>query len=226
MKNIKTLLFLTLVITSTVASAANPAPNRCLAQPSSKKYISSAFGAYPRKVIFECNYLCNAENKIYTVNAITNVTIRNTDEDAKKTVCQGVVVKKSSYGYEFDKVVSFYAPETNLKEIKKWAYDNINFNPKYNALEKAKLAQLKILIVNAGSAYIAGGISGSAATKYFITAGTAMSKIAAGLPMNPKKLDEAIKNLSAPKSISVNQSKNLVDTFIRTNASWRIPPAN
>ncbi len=226
MKNIKTLLFLTLVITSTVATAASPAANKCLAQPSSKKYISSAFGAYPRRVIFECNYLCNAENKIYTVNAITNIVIRNTDEDAKRTVCQGVVVKKSAYGYELDRVVSFYAPETNLKEIKKWAYDNINFNPKNNALEKAKLAQLKILVVNAGSAYIAAGISGSASTKYFINAGVAMSKIAEGLPMNPKKLDEAIQKLSGPKSITVNQSKNLVDSFIRTNASWRIPPAN
>lgn len=226
MKNITKLLFLTLVITSTAVSASSPTRNKCLAQPSSKKYISSAFGAYPRKVIFECNYLCNAENKIYTVNAITNVMISNMDQDAKRTVCQGVVVKKTSYGYEFDRVVSFYAPETNLKEIKKWAFDNINLNPKYNALEKAKLAQLKILIVNAGSAYIAAGISGPAATKYFINAGVAMSKIAEGLPMNPKKLDEAIQKLSGSRSISVNQSKNLVDSFIRTNASWRIPPAN
>ena len=226
MKNITTLLFLTLVMSSTVAFAANPAVNRCLAQPSSKKYISSAFGAYPRKVIFECTYLCNAENKIYSVNAITNVTISNFDEDAKRTVCQGVVVKKTSFGYDLDRVVSFYAPETNLLDIKKWAFDNINFNPAKNTSEKAKLTTLKASILQAGASYITAGRSGSAATKYFLDAGIELSKIAEGLPMNPKKLDEIIARISRPRPTQISRSTNLVDTFIKTNASWRIPPSN
>ena len=77
------------------------------------------------------------------------------------TACQGVVVKKTKWGFDFDKIEAFYAPDTKLKELKKWAFENINLNPETNLQERARLAQLKLELTQVSSAYITAGNSGS-----------------------------------------------------------------
>lgn len=208
---------------STFASA--PGLNECSPLPATKKYLSTDFHGYPRDVAFECLYECNAENTIHSVSAISRVHISTIDEDALMTTCQGVVVKKTKWGYDFDKVVPFYAADTNLVELKKWAFDNVEFNPAVNILEKEKLLNLKIQLNQISASYIIAGTSGGAATKYFIEAGQTLVKIAEGLPMDTKKLDEVVQNLIDAKGVAKTQttSEGLVETMLLSAASWRIP---
>lgn len=225
MKLITILLCLTFAV-SAHAAVGSPGPNECLPLPATKRYISKEFHTYPRTVIFECTYLCNAEDSIHSIAAISNVTINNFEEDARKTTCQGVVVKKTNWGFDFDKVEAFYAPDTNLKELKKWAFENINFNPEANAQEKAKLTKLKQDLIQISSSFITAGSTGPESTRYFLEAGKTLAKIAEGLPMNTKNLDEVIKRIVEPKTSQTNQAEDLVDLFIKSSASWRIPPTN
>lgn len=225
MKIITALLCLTYIF-SVYAETATPNQNECLPLPATKKYISKEFHTYPRTVIFECTYLCNAEDTIHSIAAISNITINNFEEDARKTTCQGVVVKKTNWGFDFDKVEAFYAPDTNLKELKKWAFENINFNPETNAQEKAKLTKLKQDLIQISSSFITAGSTGPESTRYFLEAGKTLAKIAEGLPMNTKNLDEVIKRIVEPKTSQTNQAEDLVDLFIKSSASWRIPPTN
>lgn len=221
MKSITALLYLTLF--SATAVAASPSLNKCLPLPATKRYISTEFHTYPRSVIFECTYECNAQDTIHSVKAISNVTIKNFEEDAFMTTCQGVVVKKTNWGFDFDKVEAFYAPDTTLNELKKWAFENIDFNPEVNVQEKEKLTKLKQDLNQISSSFITAGSTGPESTRYFLEAGVTLAKIAEGLPMNTKKLEEIINRIAEPKN---NQAADLVDLFIKSSASWRIPPAN
>jgi len=225
MKLITALLCLTSVF-SAYAVTASPGLNECLPIPATKKYISTEFHTYPRTVIFECTYQCNAEGSVHSIAAISNVTINNFEEDARMTTCQGVVVKKTNWGFDFDKIEAFYAPDTKLKELKKWAFENINFDPETNAQEKAKLTKLKQDLIQISSSFITAGSTGPESTRYFTEAGVTLAKIAEGLPMNTKKLDEVINRIVEPKTSQTNQATDLVDLFIQSSASWRIPLIN
>lgn len=191
-----------------------------------KKYISNEFHTYPRNVIFKCTYLCNAEGTIDSVVAISNVTIHNFEEDAYMTACQGVEVKKTTWGYDFDKINPFYAPETRLVELKNGRFENISFNPETNAKEKARLEKLKQDLSQISSSFIVAGSTGPEQTRYFVEAGLTLAKVAEGLPMNTNVLDEVISRIGEPKTGQANQAAALVDQFIKSAASWRVPPAN
>lgn len=215
-------LILLTIILPLSAFATGPALNECSPLPATKKYISTDFPGYPRDVAFECVYECNKDDVIYSVNAITRVHIKSIDEDALRTTCQGVVVKKTKWGYDFDKVVPFYAADTRLVELKKWAFANIEFDPTTNSLEKAKLLKLKEELNQISTSYIIAGASGGQATMYFTEAGTILAEIAKGLPMNTKKLDEVLQRIIESRG----ESKALIEMMLSSAASWRIPPSN
>lgn len=221
------ILLLTLILPLS-AFATRPGLNECSPLPATKKYISSDFHGYPRDVVFDCVYECNKDETIYPVNAISKVHITTIDEDALMTTCQGVVVKKTKWGYDFDKVVPFYAPDTNLVELKKWAFANIEFDPAINPLEKAKLLKLKEDLNQISSSYIIAGTSGGQATKYFAEAGTTLAEIAKGLPMNTKLLDEVLQRIieNRGESKASGTSEALIEMMLSSAASWRIPPQN
>lgn len=222
----RSLLFLGIILPLTTFAGngdVKPLPNECSPLPATKRYLSKDFHDYPRTVTFECTYECNLDNTIHLVNAISNVRINTVDEDALMTTCQGLLVKKTKWGYDFDKVVPFYAADTKLLELKKWAFDNIEFNPATNSLEKAKLTQLKLDLNQVGAAYIIAGTTGGKATRYFIEAGQTLAIIAEGLPMNTKKLDEVIKNIIDTSGPSKTSATALVESMLTSAASWRIP---
>ena len=200
-----------------------PLPNECSPLPATKRYLSKDFHDYPRTVTFECTYECNLDNTIHSLNAISIVKINTIDEDALLTTCQGVLVKKTKWGYDFDKVVPFYAAATKLLELKKWAFDNIDFNPETNSLEKAKLTKLKLDLNQVGAAYIIAGTTGGESARYFIEAGQTLASIAEGLPMDTKKLDEVIKNIIDSSGPSKTSATALVESMLTSAASWRIP---
>lgn len=218
-------LFFSLTLLPTVALATRPGLNQCSPLPGSKKYISTEFHEYPRDVAFVCTYECNLSESIHSVYATTKVRINNFDEDATMTTCQGVQVKKVPWGYDFDKVVPFYAPITNLEEIKNWAFDNIEFNPATNAQEKEKLLSLKMQLNEVSRSYMIAGTSGGEATRYFLEAGQILAKLAETLPMDTSLLDEVIKRIIESKGIakSPTTALGLVDTVVSSAGSWRIP---
>ncbi|MEA9356670.1 hypothetical protein SHI21_10660 [Bacteriovorax sp. PP10] len=221
------ILLLTLILPLS-AFATRPGLNECSPLPATKKYLSTDFHGYPRDVAFDCVYECNKDETIYPVNAISKVHINTVDEDALMTTCQGVVVKKTKWGYDFDKVVPFYAADTNLVEIKKWAFANVEFDPATNPLEKAKLLKLKEDLNQISTSYIIAGTSGGEATKYFLEAGKLLTEIAKGLPMNTKLLDEVLQKIieSKGETKAPGTSEALVEMMLSSAASWRIPPQN
>jgi hypothetical protein len=221
------LILLTLILPLS-AFATRPGQNECSPLPATKKYLSKDFHGYPRDVIFDCVYECNKDETIYSVNAISKVHINTIDEDALMTTCQGVVVKKTKWGYDFDKVVPFYAADTSLVGLKKWAFANIEFNPEKNPLEKLKLLKLKEELNQISSSYIIAGNSAGQATKYFLEAGRTLAEIAKKLPVDTRFFDEhlqkIIENRGEPKAYGTSEA--LVEMILLSAASWRIPPEN
>lgn len=214
-----------LISTAFAGRDVAPGPNQCSPVMDSKVYLTSDFHAYPRKVVFECSYKCNVNNKIETIKGVSSVVVSNMEQDASDTTCQGVMMKRVPWGYDFDKVVPFYAPETAIKEIKRWSFQNINFDPKVNSQELQKLTTLKDdLNKIAGSLIVAGMNSNN----HFKEAGIKLSQIAEGLPLNTKLLDETIKMIVVNKGTSAvpGTPESLIYQMINSAASWRIPSHN
>lgn len=223
------IMFLSLSITSVFAQSRKdvlPGNNFCSPIIDSKKYLTSDFSTkYPRKVRFECTYQCKANGKMETIVAVSNVTVNSMDDDATNVVCQGVMVKKVSWGYDFDKVEPFYAYMTSLSEIKGWAFDNISLNPKVNSMEVANLEKLKKDLYQVSGAFIMAGMNGGAATAYFMEAGKRLSAIGDQLPGKTTLLDEAIKQIIVNKGAGKLEatSDSLVYRMLLSAAAWRIP---
>nr|BDT27531.1 hypothetical protein BHI3_09970 [Bacteriovorax sp. HI3] len=223
------LMFLSLTVTSAFAQSKKdvlPENNFCSPIIDSKRYLTNDFHSnYPRRVKFECTYQCKANGKMQTIMAVSDVTIHSMDDDATNVVCQGVVVKKVSWGYDFDKVVPFYAYMTSMPEIKAWAFDNISLNPKINSLEVANLQKLKQDLYQVAASFIMAGNNGGAATAHFIEAGKRLSAIGDQLPGKTTLLDETIKQIVVNRGAGKlgNTADSLVNTVISSAAGWRIP---
>lgn len=191
--------------------------NHCAPQIQSKRYIDSDFSSkYPRTVKFECNYDCNVNGKIEKVPAITEVRVHNMDEDAKLTGCQGVRVKKVAWGYDFDKIVPFYAFATEMKEMKQFAFEYID---QKNKTEEEMLRNLKKTLQTVSSAYRVTGVPN------FINASIALEKIIAELPGKTKALDKYISEIVQLQGQMppVFETQGLILANINAHAAWRIP---
>lgn len=213
-----TSLLLSLMLFSLGASAGSDIPlNHCIPQIASKRYIGSDFSTkYPRAVKFECTYECNVDNRIEYVLAIKDVRVNNIEDDARMTACQGVQVKKVSWGYDFDKIVPFYAFDTEMIEMKRFAFESIN---QKNQTETKYLKELQKNLSTVAAAYQSTGVP------YFVEASLQMSKIAAELPGKTTLLDKYIKEIVTLKGEvpPMTTSQGMVLINIKTHAAWRIP---
>ncbi len=203
-----------------------PENNYCSPIIDSKKYISNDFSlVYPRKAHFECTYRCKANGKMSTIIAVSKVSVSSMDDDATSVVCQGVVVKKVTWGYDFDKIEPFYAYKTGLVEIKRWAFENVSQDPKVNVEEYALLKTLKTDLYQVSAALITAGINGGASAAYFNEAGQKLSKIADELPNKTTLLNEAIRQIIVNKGPGKLDGTYLplMNQMLMTSASWKIP---
>lgn len=226
MKTITLNLIMALSILSQVnASIVKPEMYQCSPLMNTKKYLSTNFETYPRRVIFECTYECNDNNKIFEVIGTSNVYITTISEDATMTACQGVIIKKVPWGYDFDKITPFYAPETGLIEIKRWAFEHVNFDPIVNQKERENLQQLKQTLQQVGYAYSLAGESGVPGSLSFKEAAHTLFQVAENLPQNPLLLDEIIQQIVMNKGIikSPGSAEALIQSMISSSAAWRIP---
>lgn len=116
--------FFFLIVTSlfqwTVCAQAKA---ECRAVFESKQYIDADFQApYPKTISYKCKYECrDLAGDLHEVVGYSSLRVSSLDEEGKNLVCQGVVVEKAKWGYEYRKTESFFAYNTKIKELKKWA---------------------------------------------------------------------------------------------------------
>lgn len=223
MKKILLAFVMLFQLASVFADDKTLANNFCTPLKDSKRYLSTDFSIkYPRLSKFECTYSCKVNGVVETVVATSSVVVNSMEEDAKNVVCQGVIVKEVPWGYDFDRLEPFYAFDSKLIELKRWAFENLSQN---NATEKIFLEKLKKDLNTVGSSFIIAGINGGSSTSYFLEAGQRLSAIAAQLPNSTILLDEVIKQIIVNKNSnrSAANSDSLVMSTLSTAASWRIP---
>lgn len=224
-KKIITFLFSSIFMTGVWAKTTPELQNNfCRPILDSKKYVHNDFKApYPKTIKFECTYECMANNEITNITALSTIRVNTIEDDAYSVVCQGVKVKKVAWGYDFDGIELFYGYDTQLKEIKKFAFDNISTN---NAEEIKRLTTLKATLEQVAQSYAqAGASAGGEFAKNFGEAAIQLSAIAKDLPNNSQKLNLAIKQIVINKGIIAQDAKaqSLVDRMIISAAAWRIP---
>jgi hypothetical protein len=188
--------------------------NHCIAKVNSKKYIDNDFQApYPKTITFKCDYICKSSSRSKVISAISNIVVSNTNDDAKLVVCQGVKVKKVSWGWDYAGVEQFYAYSTNLKEIKKWAFQNV---PKDNPYEVNLLYRLKETLMEVANGYYKVGLNGF---EYYHEAARTLSKIANELPSQTSELDKHIKLISNKPDMLT--ARGLVSGILTSTAQFR-----
>lgn len=167
----------------------------CRAIPDSKVYLSDHFSlSYPKQAKFTCLYEClgTGQDMTHEVLGTSEVLVRNESDDAFKVVCQGVKIKKTSWGYDFDRVVPFYAYETRIKELRSWAEDFVSKN---NPLEFEKLKKLKKDLLEVVDGYRQASRSGVPSSSSFGKASRFLEKVSDKLPQSPELLDDSLSRL-------------------------------
>lgn len=215
MKNIITTLFL--VLSTSTFAGETLKDNFCVPRVDSKRYIQNDFhAAYPKTVKFECTYECMANGRVELVTGPMTVQVTSIDSDARDVVCQGVKVKKVSWGYDFDGVEPFYAYLTGIKQIKAFAFNNVNRN---NKIEKQLLEDLKMSLNKVISAYIMTRVP------HFTEAALTLDQIAKELPASTKTLDKYIDMVVKQngKVAFDSTAQSLVLMNVSSNAAWRVP---
>lgn len=188
-----------------------------MARVDSKRYLQNDFhAAYPKTVKFECTYECMANSRVELVTGPMSVQVTSMDSDAKDVVCQGVKVKKVSWGYDFDGVEPFYAYQTGIKQIKAFAFANVNRN---NKNEKQLLEDLKINLNKVIGAYVMTKVP------YFVDAAMILDQIAKELPASTKTLDKYMDILVKQngKIAFDATAQSMVLMNVSSNAAWRVP---
>ncbi|MFG1481999.1 hypothetical protein ABMA79_02810 [Halobacteriovorax sp. HFRX-2_2] len=169
---------------------AIPAPGLCLADYATKRYIQNDFTApYPKEVIFSCQYACRDMESELTekITGISKVVVTSLSDDALKVVCQGVVVKKSKWGYDYDRTEEFYAHQTKIKEIKEWAKLYI---PTENEYTVKLLIEFKEHLKKVYPSYKVAGQSNTEVAKEFAQAAHTLEEMAQQLPESRILFDE------------------------------------
>ncbi|EQC45335.1 hypothetical protein [Bacteriovorax sp. Seq25_V] len=186
----------------------------CVAIPSSKVYINPDFTQpFPKTISFACKYECQADT-LEVINATSTIKVNNFDEEARNLVCQGVIVKKSKWGYEMDSVEPFFIYATRLSEIKDFGHGReipVDIDASASLREKLN-TDFKLI----SSAYITAGKN----SPEFLEAGLLLESMIDNLPL----LDEYLSKFSAadykvPPGLS---SEGLLYNVLISSAFWRI----
>lgn len=200
-------------------------PGTCRAIPESKVYLSDHFSLpYPKDVEFSCLYEClglgTDQSLSHEVLGTSKVRVRNQVNDALKVVCQGVKVKRTSWGYDFDKLESFYAYETRIEELREWADEYVS---KVNPFEVEKLVELKENLREVVDGYRQASRSGGATADSFAKAVNLLESILVGLPKDVDMLDQSIISVRSGNLLIVGDAlaNQLSSQVLKSLAYWR-----
>lgn len=192
------------------------APGFCRPLIDSKIYLKNGFSdGYPREIAFTCQYECRAENEIRTFVGTIALTLRDTSDDAIHAVCQGVLVKKVSWGWDFAGVTPFYGRAAIAPDLKQVAMAELPVN---GAEEyRLRLALAKTL-EDVSKTFL------MAHDSRFEEAGRQLAQIAKDLPGESPVLNRYLAELSQNHFVLPNQisAKSLVLMMLRTHAFWLI----
>lgn len=192
------------------------APGFCRPLIDSKVYLNNDFShGYPREITFTCQYECRAENELKTFIGTTALTLRDTSDDAVHAVCQGVLVKKVSWGWDFAGVASFYGRASIAPDLRQAARAELPANGSEEY--RLRLALAKTL-EDVSKAFL------MAHDSRFEEAGRQLGQIAKDLPGKSPVLNKYLTELSQDHFISPNQisAKSLVLMMLQTHALWLI----
>jgi len=195
----------------------------CLALPSTKKYLSYDFTApYPKDVTLSCKYICKSESRIEEITAIRTVTITNQRTEGLNLVCRGIIVKDGRWGFEFDKVQPFFVFDTNMIEIREWAFaEGLEKDGPGSELLMENLIQSFKQI---SASYKIAGTTNMPTSIYFGEAANILLRMVNELPNNKATLDYYTQRLELTNGHITNQinSENLVLRLVSTFSKWRI----
>lgn len=195
----------------------------CRPELHSKVYIQNDFEqGFPREVIFTCKYKCMLIDGVKDFLGTTRTSISNQRDDAYKTTCQGVRVKPVFYGYDFDGVEDFYIHDSDSREIKNWAYENIGFNFEE---EKQKLLKLKENLNQIIQGYEVAAQSGTEYAPIFAKARELLLPIYNELPFKTSELESALHKIVAQEGITndVYKPEQMALTALKSLTKWRLP---
>jgi hypothetical protein len=197
--------------------------NHCEALPETKRYIQYNFTApFPKPAKFSCKYKCSIGDNYLTLNAISTKTISSLTDEAHNLVCQGVIVKKTNWGYAFDKTKSFFIHDTKLIELKRAAYENIiGIDDKGS---EYLMISLKKTLREVSDSYMIAGQTNTPYSPDFLRASTELKKIITELPNQSSTIDyylDLILSLNGDFS-SRDYSEQLVLNLVKTYANWRM----
>lgn len=198
-------------------------PGHCLTDYSSKRYIQNDFSApYPKEVIFSCKYECeNFDGVKSQMTGISTIVVNSLRDDAYRVVCQGVKVKKTSWGYDYDSTNEFYAHDTRIPEVKEWANDEL---PIYNLISEKYLKEFASKISNVAQSYLMAAQSQSPYAKDFEKAGQVLERISKELPANKKTFEEyrlVLEDLNAQTGKDLTAQKLILDQILY-GAPWSL----
>lgn len=216
MLSMKALLLMAIFSFGSMASVEIPV-NHCSPVVDSKVYRSGDFQSpYPRTVSFDCTYICHTAGKLIRLQGRSTVRVHSMDEDASMTACQGVLVKKVAWGYDFDRVQPFYAYDTKIKELKRFAFKAVS---RQNDTEIEYLLHLKQNLDVVIKAYAQAG------NPEFYEAALIMQKMASELPFVTSTLDRYTKTLIERGGLVVleTRAESLVLMNLNSLAHWRVP---
>lgn len=185
----------------------------CKAQPNSKKYLSDNFSdPYPKTVEFTCYYTCKSYEGIEDIKAKSSVLVSSMSDDGLKVVCEGVKVKRTNWGFEFDRVEPVYAKTSTLKELRMWAKENQIYSQKeieiYTKVKK-NLTQVINSFKPIGHGQFA----------YFLEAALILEEINNELPNSTNKLEFYVALLK-DKTFPQNTAYALVKQQLKGNVYW------
>ena len=197
--------------------------NHCEAKPETKRYIDFDFSSsFPKQAIFSFNYKCSTINGKVIVKAISTRIISNTRDEAYKLVCQGVLVKKTNWGYDFDEVMSFFIHDTDLIELKKTAFNNdISIDAQGS---EYLLSKLKMTFLDVSKSYSVAGDSNTAYSPEFKNASLELIKIVQELPYETTTIDYYLNLLLELDGDFTSRvySEQLVLSLVKIYARWRM----
>ena len=224
------LLSLLLITSSTFAMAedgvdlSNLRVGECTHDLKHKSYLSNNLAApRPKVVEFVCSYMCrNRNNQIEQVMGTSVVSISSLNDENFRMVCQGVKIKKTTWGFDVDRVEKFYAHDTRAVEVKMWASEHINY---FGEVENEKLIKLRDQFYTQGITYL----KSIDIVKYpaYKEIAEELFSIAGELPGNLTKLEIAIetyvKNHDAENYSDIKS--RVMHGILISMAGWRVPLA-
>jgi hypothetical protein len=189
----------------------------CVADHESKVYLAADFNKpYPRQVTFVCDYVCQGPREKKTIKGISKVSVTNLQDEMTSLLCQGVIVKKVSWGWDYDRTEMFYGFEARTSEVKSYAFKSLNRVPQEEAKRLLELHSNLLLVAKHFEA---------TGHPDFIQASQFFSKINQELPQSEKELVNALtwmEKLDPTKDWPL--WTRLVTQQLQVHAGWRIPP--